>query len=107
MAVEINAQNFDQEILKANKPAIIDVYASWCGPCRMVSPIFEELSNELKASYTFGKINIDNERDLAIQFNVSSVPTFLFINNGSLVGKESGYMNKETLKSKIESYFKN
>lgn len=102
MANAITSQNFDQEIEKSDKPVIIDVYATWCGPCQYMAPVFEELSKEMGDKYKFAKLNIDEERDLAVKYNVSSIPTFIFIKNGEVVGREMGFMEKETLKSKIE-----
>lgn len=101
MAINVTAQTFDQEILKSQQPVVIDIFAPWCGPCRMMAPIFEELSKELGTQYKFAKLNIDEERDIAIQYNISSIPTFLFIKNGQLVGKEGGYMSADALKAKI------
>jgi thioredoxin 1 len=103
MAIAVNSQNFDQEVLKSSQPVVVDVFATWCGPCRMMAPVFEELSKEM-TNYKFAKVNIDEERDIAIQYNVSSIPTFLFIKGGKLVGKESGFLAKDALKAKIESY---
>ena len=105
MALTITSQNFEQEVKKSNLPVVIDVFATWCGPCKMMAPVFEELSKELAEKYKLVKVNIDEERDIAIQYNVSSIPTFLFIKDGSLVGKEMGYMSKDALMKKIESYF--
>ena len=72
----------------------------------MMMPLFEDLSKEMSEQYKFLKLNIDEERDIAIQYNVSSIPTLLFIKDGTLVAKETGYMNKETLRSKIEGHLK-
>ncbi|MCK4650677.1 thioredoxin [Candidatus Babeliales bacterium] len=105
MTVIINSENFEKEIKESTLPIVIDIFATWCGPCQQVGPIFEELAKELSNKYKFAKLNIDEERDLAIQYSVSSVPTFIFIKKGKVVGREQGYMDKETLKSKIESYF--
>ncbi len=105
MAIVVTSQTFDKEILQSSQPVVVDVFASWCGPCRMMAPVFEELSKEM-TDYTFAKLNIDEERDLAIQYNVSSIPTFLFIKDGKLVAKESGYMGKDALKAKIETHLK-
>ena len=102
MAITVTSQNFDQEINKSEKPVIIDVYATWCGPCQMMLPIFEELEKEFSDKYKFAKLNIDEERELAIEQNVSSVPTFIFVSDGKVVGKETGYMDKESFKSKID-----
>lgn len=102
MTINITSQNFEEEVSNSKTPVIIDVYATWCGPCQNIIPIFNELEKELNTKYKFAKINIDEERDLAIKYNISSIPTFLFIKNGTVVGTEVGYMNKEDLLSKIE-----
>ena len=104
MAVTVTTQNFDEEVKHSALPVVVDVYATWCGPCKMMAPLFEELSKELADKYKFAKINIDEERDIAIQYNVSSIPTFLFIKGGNLVAKETGYLSKDALKAKIESH---
>ena len=83
-------------------PVVIDVFASWCGPCQQVAPIFDELAKELAGQYKLVKINIDEERDLAIKYNVSSIPTFLFFKKGEVIGKEMGYMSKDDLAKKIK-----
>ncbi|MBY0352877.1 thioredoxin [Candidatus Babeliales bacterium] len=106
MALEITSVNFEQEIAKSDKPVVIDIFATWCGPCRQMAPLFDELSKELADQYKFAKINIDDQRDLVVQYNVSSIPTFVFVKNGQMVGKETGSMTKDALKNKIESYFK-
>jgi len=105
MSLIVNTQNFDQEVIKSTQPVVVDVFATWCGPCKMMLPLFEELSQEMH-NYKFVKLNIDEERDLAIQYNISSIPTFLFFKDGKLVAKETGYINKDALKAKIESYLK-
>ena len=104
MVVVVNSQNLDQEINKSELPVIVDVFATWCGPCQQMVPVFEELEKELADKYKFVKINIDEERDLAIQYNVSSIPTFLFIKDGNVVGRETGFMNKEIFKEKAEGF---
>lgn len=104
MALVITAQNFELEIEKSDKPVVIDVFAPWCGPCQYMAPVFEELSKEMGDQYKFAKINIDEERDLAVKYNVSSIPTFIFLKDNKVVGKELGYMDKETLISKIKSH---
>jgi len=91
-------------IVSATKPVIVDVFAPWCGPCMQVKPIFAQLAAELEQSYIFAQLNVDEERELAIQYSITSIPTFLFIKNNKVVGKETGYMGKETLKEKISAY---
>jgi thioredoxin 1 len=104
MALSVTSQTFDKEVKQSSIPVVVDMYASWCGPCKMIAPLFEEMAKELATTHKLVKVNIDEERDLAIQYNVSSIPTFLFIKNGQLIAKESGYMNKETLKAKISGH---
>jgi len=105
MARAITSESFEQEVLKSDLPVVIDVFATWCGPCQQVAPLFDELAKELDGTYKLVKINIDEERDIAINYNVSSIPTFLFIKGGELVGKEMGYMSKEDLLKKIKEIF--
>jgi len=105
MAMIVTSQNFEQEVIKSTLPVVVDVFATWCGPCKMMLPVFEELAKELAGKYKLVKLNIDEERDIAIKYNVSSIPTFLFFKNGSVITKEMGYMNKEALKNKIETIF--
>jgi len=101
MANFVTAENFDAEVLKSELPVVVDFYAEWCGPCQKLTPVFDELSKELANKFKLVKVNIDEQRDLAINYNVSSIPTILFIKNGEVKGKETGYMSKEDLKAKI------
>jgi thioredoxin 1 len=104
MAVSITQQNFEHEISKETKPIILDVYATWCGPCQQMMPIVEELENELSNLYKFAKLNVDEAREISIRYGVTSVPTFIFIKNNEIKGKETGFMSKEMLQEKIEEY---
>lgn len=102
MVISITKHNFKPEIEESKKPVVIEVYATWCGPCQHMMPIFEELEQELSHKFTFAKLNVDETRDIAISYQITSVPTFVFIKNNEVIAKEVGYMNKEDLKSKIE-----
>lgn len=104
MPIAITQENADQYIKQSSKPVVVDVYAVWCGPCQMMAPIFDKLEQELGEKYTFAKLNVDEARELSIQLGVSSVPTFLFIKNGTVVGKEVGSMSQEDLEDKITAY---
>lgn len=105
MPVAITQQNFEQEIAKETKPIILDVYATWCGPCTQMMPIIEELEQEFGKKYKFAKLNVDEAREISIRYGVTSVPTFIFIHNNTVKGKETGYMSKEDLQEKIERAF--
>jgi len=105
MPVTITHENYEEQIENATKPVIIDVYADWCGPCQQMAPLFDELSQELSSNYIFAKLNVDESRDLAVKFGVTSIPTFIFMKNGEILGKETGYMSKEDLRAKIEESF--
>jgi len=102
--IAVTEENHKSAIEESTKPVVLDVYAPWCGPCQHVEPIFEELEKELGDKYNFAKINVDESRELSIKYGVSSVPTFVFIQGNEVKGKETGYMSKDDLKAKIESY---
>ena len=106
MAVSITQQNFESEIAQSTKPVILDVYATWCGPCQQMTPIIEELESELGHTYKFAKLNVDEAREISIKYGVTSVPTFIFIKDNVVKGKETGYMSKEMLQEKIEELLK-
>lgn len=93
------------QIKESAKPVIIDAYATWCGPCMYMKPIFEELSKELGDKYLFAELNVDDAREIAIQYGISSVPTFIFMQNGEIKAKETGAMSKEDFVDKIKEIF--
>lgn len=104
MPLSITKDNYDEEMRKHDKPVIMEIYASWCGPCKLMAPIFEELEQEMGEGFRFLKLNVDEARDISIQLGITSVPTFLFIKNGHIKGKELGYASKNALKEKIKKY---
>lgn len=104
MAVVITNENVEQEINKSGLPVILDIYATWCGPCQQMAPLFDELEKELGDKVKFAKLNVDEARELSIQYGVTSVPTFVFIKDGVIRHKETGYMAKEDFKNKIEEF---
>lgn len=102
MIINITQENFKKDIEQSSKPVVIDVYATWCGPCKHMAPTFEALAEHYKDSYTFASLNVDEARDLAVEYGVSSVPTFLFFKSGKLVDTAMGYMSKDDLENKIK-----
>ncbi|WP_339023880.1 thioredoxin [Spiroplasma endosymbiont of Agriotes lineatus] len=98
MVIKTDLSKFD-EVVKIGK-VIIDFYADWCGPCKMLAPIFEQLSNEMK-EVSFVKVDIDESQELAQRFNISSIPTLLIFNNGQLKRTLNGYKSKEELKMSL------
>lgn len=103
MAVEITDQNFDQTVMKSEQVVMIDFWAEWCGPCRLIGPIIEDLHSEYDGKAVIGKVNVDTNSGVASQFGIRSIPTILFIKNGEVVDKSVGNVPKETLKAKLDA----
>ena len=98
----ITKDNFDAEVLHAGKLAVLDFWAAWCGPCMMLKPVFEELSQEMP-QVKFCKLDVDEERELAMQYGIESIPTLLFFKGGELVDTLVGYRDKASLREAIEA----
>lgn len=94
--VTITKENFENEVLKSDKPVLLDFWATWCGPCRMVSPIVDEIANE-RDDIKVGKINVDEQGELSMQFRIVSIPTLIVMKNGEVVTKAVGAMPKEEI----------
>ena len=103
MAVEITDANFDELVLKSSQPVIVDFWAEWCGPWRMIGPIIEEMATEYSGKAVIGKVDVDSNSGISSQFNVRSIPTILFIKNGEVVDKSVGAVPKATLVAKLEA----
>lgn len=102
-AIQLNGSNFNEVVLNSEKPVLIDFWASWCGPCRMQSPVIEELSDELEGSAVIAKLNVDDNPELAAQFSVMSIPTLVIVKDAKVVGRRTGVTPKDTLLSMVHS----
>ena len=100
--ITITKDNFEKEVLQSEKPVLLDFWAPWCGPCRMVAPILEEVAQEV-TSCKVGKINVDEEENLAQRYNIMSIPTLLIIKNGALVKSNVGALPKEDILAMLSS----
>ncbi len=101
MALAINQANLE-EVLASGKPVVIDFWAEWCGPCRMIAPIVDELATEYGDKVVIGKCDVQENDDIAVKYSVRNIPTLLFLKNGELVDKQVGACSKDALKEKIE-----
>jgi thioredoxin 1 len=94
MAVEINDANFEELVLKSDKPVLVDFWAEWCGPCRMLGPIIEDLSDEFADKAIIGKVDVDSNQQFAAQFGVRNIPTVLVFKGGEMVNRQVGVAQK-------------
>jgi thioredoxin 1 len=99
--VHLNEQNFDQEVVKSTLPVLVDFWAEWCGPCRMIGPIVEEIAKDLDGKVKVGKVNVDEAQELAAKFNIMSIPTLLIFKGGKAVDMIVGAVPKDQILKKI------
>lgn len=103
MPIELTDANFEETVLKSDKPVLVDFWAEWCGPCRMVGPIVEELSKDYEGKAVVGKVDVDNNPGISMQFGIRNIPTILFFKNGQVADKQVGAVPKNMLSAKIEA----
>ena len=102
MALEITDKNFEEKVLKSDKPVIVDFWAAWCGPCRMVGPIIDEISDEYEGKAVVGKLDVDQHQEYAAKYGVRNIPTLLVFKNGEIVDKQVGATSKQVLAAKLD-----
>ena len=100
--VVITTKNFEEEVMKSDIPVLLDFWASWCGPCRMVAPIVAEIAAEYEGKIKVGKVNVDEETALALSYNVDSIPTLLLFKNGEVADRAVGYRPKESIEAMLK-----
>lgn len=93
--MKLTQENFEAEVLQSEIPVLVDFFATWCGPCRMLAPVIEEVANECSGRIKVGKLDVDDAPELAVAYNVSSIPTLLVFKNGEVVQQSVGYCSKE------------
>lgn len=104
MALEFTDGNFQDEVINSSEPVLVDFWAVWCGPCRMVAPIVEELAAEMEGQVKIGKMNVDENRNTPSQYGIRSIPTLLIFKNGEVVDKLVGAVPKSTISAKLEAH---
>lgn len=103
MALEITDSNFEEIVLNADKPVVVDFWAEWCGPCRMVGPIVSEIAEEYKDKVVVGKLDVDNNPEIPMKYGIRNIPTVLFFKDGEIADKQVGAAPKNVLTGKLES----
>ncbi len=103
MALEFTDSNFEEVVLKSDKPVLVDFWAEWCGPCRVIGPLVEEIHNDYEGKAVVGKVNVDENREVAAKYGIRSIPTILYIKNGEVVDKLVGQVPKNQLTDKLDA----
>lgn len=103
MAVELTDANFEELVLKSDKPVLVDFWAEWCGPCRMVGPVVDEIHTEYEGKAVVGKVNVDNNPGISAKYGIRNIPTVLFFKNGEIVDKQVGAAAKSAYAGKLDA----
>jgi len=99
--IEFNDQNFDSEVLESKTPVLVDFWAVWCGPCKAIAPIIEEIANDFNGKVSVGKVDVDNNNQVAMKYGIRSIPTLLLFKNGEVVDQVIGNVGKESIESML------
>lgn len=103
MALEVNDVNFDEVVIKSEKPVLVDFWAEWCGPCRMISPMIEEISHEFEGKALVVKCDVDNSPSVAMKYSIRNIPTVLFFKEGKIADKQIGAVPKNSFVTKLNA----
>ena len=103
MALELTDANFEELVMKSDKPVLVDFWAVWCGPCRMVGPVVDEIHTDYEGRAIVGKVDVDNNPEIAQKYGIRNIPTILFLKNGEIVDKQVGAVQKSTLAEKLDA----
>ncbi len=103
MATEVNDSNFDEIVIKSDKPVVVDFWAEWCGPCRMIAPIIEEISKEYSGKAVVVKCDVDNSPQVALKYSIRNIPTVLFFKDGKIADKQVGAVPKNNFVNKLNA----
>jgi thioredoxin 1 len=101
--IDLNESNFENEVTKSDKPVIVDFWAEWCGPCKMIAPLLDEIAKEKSGSVKVGKVNVDQNQSLSFKFNIRAIPSLLFFKNGQLRDQVTGMTSKKDLLGRLEA----
>lgn len=104
MALEFTDTNFDTEVLESDKLTVVDFWAEWCGPCRAIGPVVEELAKDYDGQVKVGKLNVDNNPNVSVKYGITSIPAILFLKNGEVVDKQIGAVPRSILENKIKAH---